>query len=66
VPRLTATDEFVIVRTLGGHELGVAATTVKNGVKIVENPVTLLMADEADAILIVKALNASISKKGRK
>jgi hypothetical protein len=63
VPRLTATDEFVVVRTLGGHELGVAATTVKDGVRIVENPVTLLMADEADAILIVKALNAKKRKR---
>ncbi len=64
MPRLVNTDEFVIVRTLGGEELGVAATTVKNGVKIVESPITLLMADEADAILIVKALNASL--KGKK
>ena len=62
--RLVNTDEFVIVRTLGGHELGVAATTVRDGVRIVENPVTLLMADLADAVTIVKALNASL--KGKK
>jgi hypothetical protein len=64
MPRLVNTKEFVIARTLGGHELGVAATTVTNGVRIVENPVTLLMADEADAILIVTALNAAL--KGKK
>jgi len=65
MPRLTATDEYVIVRTLGGEELGVASTTVKCGVKVIEPPITLLMADEADAILIVKAMNESL-KKGRK
>lgn len=65
MPRLTDTDEYVIVRTLGGEELGVASTTVKNGVRIVEQPVTLLMADEADATKIVKALNATL-KKGKR
>lgn len=63
MPRLVDTDEFVIVRTLGGHELGVAATTVKSGVRIVENPVTLLMADLPDATLIVKALNEFLKRK---
>ena len=61
--RLVNTDEFVVVRTLGGEELGVAATTVKDGIKIVENPVTLLMADLADAVKIVQALNAALKRK---
>lgn len=62
MPRLHNTDEFVVVRTLGGEELGVASTTVKNGVRIVEQPITLLMADEADATMIVTALNAMLKK----
>jgi hypothetical protein len=64
MPRLVDSEEFVIVRTLGGHELGVAATNVRDGVRIVETPVTLLMADLDDAILIVTALNAVL--KGKK
>lgn len=65
MPRLVATKEFVLVRTLGGYEYGVASTTRrKDGITVVETPVPLPGTDEEDAVTIVKALNASI-KKGR-
>jgi len=67
MPKLVNTDEYVLVRTLGGHEYGVAATTrSKYGITVVETPIALPGTDVMDAITIVQALNASIPKKGRK
>jgi len=67
MPRLVNTDEYVLVKTLGGNEWSVAATTVsKHGIRVVENPVTLLGADVMDAVTIVQALNASLPKKGKR
>lgn len=69
MPKLVNTDEFVLVRILGGHEYGVAATTRSMyGVTVVETAVPLPGTDVMDAITIVKALNAAIPtmKKGKK
>jgi hypothetical protein len=63
MPRLTSTDEYVVVKLDEGY--GVAPTVAsKHGVTVVERPVYLSGGDALDAITIVKALNASL--KGKK
>jgi hypothetical protein len=67
MPKLVNTDEFVLVKVLGGNEYGVAATTrSKHGIRVVENPVVLPGTDVMDAIFIVQALNATLTKKRKK
>jgi hypothetical protein len=67
MPKLVNTDEYVLVKMLGGHEYAVAATTrSKYGIRVVENPVPLPGTDVMDAIFIVQALNATIKKSRKK
>lgn len=67
MPRLVNTDEYVLVKILGGHEYGVAATTrSKWGITVVETAIPLPGTDVMDAITIVQALNDSPEVKARR
>lgn len=63
MPRLTKTDEYVVVR-IDDDTYGISATTKsRHGVTIVERALKLENGDALDAITICKALNASLKEK---
>jgi hypothetical protein len=65
MPRLTNTDEFVLVRV--GDEYGIAPITDSRwGVTVVEKPITFQGADILDIVTICKALNETVAKKKKR